>query len=363
MLTTEFNAAKRKVNKLIQTDKLEDAKSVILDFMKHYYASDCSMDKIDAWHDMMLGEIYFKLGKHDYAKGHLGMAAYKAEKHNDQIYFQRLNVLNYIALGQLRRAAYRLDDLLTIDPGQDISDILSAFQQKQYIPPRFRTKAQQAKYERSRPCLTPEQKTAIQRYDKTQLDLIARLDDKSIQEMMRDVSAEDVCYLIKFMDDPAFVMDDPAFADKIYRNLSIRAAILMKEDMECDFDRPVTLEEYRPALENIVSVFHRLIAKDIVVMPLTPEEEASIREYSKTAVSKFMDVDDQTFKKMIVESPADDIVAMVKFLDDPAFTERVCKNLSTRAAEMIKEEVALMPPMRLKEYQAICHRFVEMIDQ
>ncbi|MDR2192953.1 MAG: flagellar motor switch protein FliG [Treponema sp.] len=85
---------------------------------------------------------------------------------------------------------------------------------------------------------------------------IVMLDDKAIQKVMREVDGQELAKALKSVDQEV--------QDKIFRNMSKRAAGMLKEDME--FMGPVRLKDVEEAQQKIVSIIRRLEdAGDIVV--------------------------------------------------------------------------------------------------
>ena len=77
---------------------------------------------------------------------------------------------------------------------------------------------------------------------------IITLDDKSIQKVMRNVDNNDLSKALKSV--------DAEVQDKIFRNMSKRAAQMLKDDME--FMGPVRLKEVEETQQKIVSIIRKL---------------------------------------------------------------------------------------------------------
>lgn len=85
---------------------------------------------------------------------------------------------------------------------------------------------------------------------------IITLDDKSIQKVMRNVDNNDLSKALKSV--------DPEVQDKIFRNMSKRAAQMLRDDME--FMGPVRLKEVEEAQQKIVSVIRKLEEQGEIVV-------------------------------------------------------------------------------------------------
>lgn len=85
---------------------------------------------------------------------------------------------------------------------------------------------------------------------------IITLDDKSIQKVLRNIDNNDLSKALKSV--------DTEVQDKIYRNMSKRAAAMLKDDME--FMGPVRLKEVEEAQQKIVSVIRKLEEQGEIVI-------------------------------------------------------------------------------------------------
>ncbi len=92
---------------------------------------------------------------------------------------------------------------------------------------------------------------------------IVLLDDRAIQKVLREVDATDLAKALKSVDTDA--------QDKIYRNMSKRAAALLKEDME--FMGPVRLKDVEEAQQKIVNVIRKLEEQGDIVVARAGEDE------------------------------------------------------------------------------------------
>lgn len=77
---------------------------------------------------------------------------------------------------------------------------------------------------------------------------IVLLDDRSVQKMLREVDQNELAKALKGADSEV--------CDKIYRNMSKRAATMLKEEME--FLGPLSIKDVYEEREKIVSVIRRL---------------------------------------------------------------------------------------------------------
>lgn len=92
---------------------------------------------------------------------------------------------------------------------------------------------------------------------------IVLLDDRAIQKVLRDVDATDLSKALKSVDTDV--------QDKIYKNMSKRAAALLKEDM--DFMGPVRLKDVEETQQKIVNVIRKLEESGEIIVARAGEDE------------------------------------------------------------------------------------------
>ena len=92
---------------------------------------------------------------------------------------------------------------------------------------------------------------------------IVLLDDRAIQKVLREVDSNDLAKALKSVDSDA--------QDKVYRNMSKRAAALLKEDM--DYMGPVRLKDVEEAQQKIVNIIRKLEDQGDIVIARAGEDE------------------------------------------------------------------------------------------
>ncbi len=92
---------------------------------------------------------------------------------------------------------------------------------------------------------------------------VVLLDDKSIQKVLREVEQQELAKALKSV--------EAEVQEKIFRNMSKRAASLLKEDM--DFMGPIRLKDVEEAQQKIVSVIRKLEEQGEVVIARGGEDE------------------------------------------------------------------------------------------
>lgn len=92
---------------------------------------------------------------------------------------------------------------------------------------------------------------------------IVMLDDRAIQKVMREVDTQELAKALKAV--------DTEVQDKIFRNMSKRAAGMLKEDME--YMGPVRLKDVEEAQQKIVSIIRHLEDTGEIVIARSGEDE------------------------------------------------------------------------------------------
>ncbi len=92
---------------------------------------------------------------------------------------------------------------------------------------------------------------------------IVLLDDRAIQRVLREVDSQELSKALKSV--------DVEVQDKVFKNMSKRAAAMLKEDME--FMGPVRLKDVEDAQQKIVASIRRLEDSGEIVIARSGEEE------------------------------------------------------------------------------------------
>lgn len=92
---------------------------------------------------------------------------------------------------------------------------------------------------------------------------IINLDDRAIQKIIREVESKELALALKASSDEV--------GDRIYKNMSKRAAEMLKEDIE--FMGPVRLRDIEEAQQRVVSVIRRLEDAGEIVISRGGEDE------------------------------------------------------------------------------------------
>ncbi len=92
---------------------------------------------------------------------------------------------------------------------------------------------------------------------------VVLLDDKAIQKTLRELDNQDLAKALKAV--------DTEVQEKIFRNMSKRAASLLREDM--DFMGPVRLKDVEESQQKVVNIIRKLEEEGEIVVARAGEEE------------------------------------------------------------------------------------------
>jgi len=92
---------------------------------------------------------------------------------------------------------------------------------------------------------------------------IVMLDDRAIQKVLREVDTTELAKALKAVDSEV--------QDKIFRNMSKRAATLLKEDME--YMGPIRMKDVEEAQQKIVAIIRKLEEQGEIVVARGGEDE------------------------------------------------------------------------------------------
>ncbi|MCS6985652.1 MAG: flagellar motor switch protein FliG [Leptospiraceae bacterium] len=92
---------------------------------------------------------------------------------------------------------------------------------------------------------------------------IVLLDDKAIQKVLRELDNQDLAKALKSV--------DTEVQEKIFKNMSKRAATLLREDME--FLGPIRLKDVEEAQQKIVNIIRKLEEEGEIVVARAGEDE------------------------------------------------------------------------------------------
>jgi flagellar motor switch protein FliG len=102
-------------------------------------------------------------------------------------------------------------------------------------------------------------------------------------------------------------------------------------------------------------------ASESAIISALDEVEPEIASAVRNFMFSFEDVlklDDKSIQEMLREISTEDLSRALKMVDE-SMREKIYRNMSKRAAEMLKEEIQMMPPIRLSEVEGSQRKIVE----
>ena len=94
-------------------------------------------------------------------------------------------------------------------------------------------------------------------------DDVLKLDDKSTQELLREISSEDLARALKLVDE--------GMRDKIYKNMSKRGSEMLKEDIE--LMPPIRVSEVEASQRKIIEITKKLETEGRIVLLRSDEAD------------------------------------------------------------------------------------------
>lgn len=89
-----------------------------------------------------------------------------------------------------------------------------------------------------------------------------------------------------------------------------------------------------------------------------PELAAQIRNFM-FSFDDVLELDDKSLQELMKDVSSEDLARALKMVDE-TMREKIFKNMSKRGAEMLREEITLMPPIRISEVETSQRKIVEV---
>jgi len=91
---------------------------------------------------------------------------------------------------------------------------------------------------------------------------------------------------------------------------------------------------------------------------VNPDLASEIRNLMFT-FDDVLKLNDRDIRELLKEINKEDLIRAIKIVDQE-MKDKIFKNMSSRAAEMLKEDMELMPPIRLSEVEEFQRRIIEI---
>jgi flagellar motor switch protein FliG len=121
-------------------------------------------------------------------------------------------------------------------------------------------------------------------------------------------------------------------------------------------------EQQLGGVQAMASVLNKMTrASENAIMTSMEDADPELASQIRNFMFNFDDVlklDDKSLQELMKEVSAEDLSRALKLVDE-SMREKIFKNMSKRGAEMLKEEISLMPPIRLSEIETSQRKIVE----
>jgi len=198
------------------------------------------------------------------------------------------------------------------------------------------------------------------------LDALKWMDPRAVSELIRHEHPQIIAIVLAYL--------DPDQAAEILQQLpgGIRAEVVMR--IAClDGVQPSALSELDDVMEKQfagkgagkTSVLGGAKAAANIVNFLDPSQEGPLMEAINTAdqalgariqdlvfvFDNLMDIDDRSMQELLRQVPSDKLLLALKGTGDD-LKQKIFKNMSQRAAEMLRDDLEARGPVRLSEVEA-----------
>jgi flagellar motor switch protein FliG len=176
-------------------------------------------------------------------------------------------------------------------------------------------------------------------------DDIVMLDDHALMKVIPDLDSQELAKALKSADGKV--------QDAFFRNMSGRAAGMLKKEMEAM--EPVSVKDTEEARQKIASIVLQLedAAADKIILSMENEDPEPAGEIKRRGFA-FEDIvllDDSAIQKVMQEVDSQELAIALKSVD-PEVQNKIFRNMSKRAAEMLKEDMEYKKPLRFTERKA-----------
>ncbi|GBU26911.1 flagellar motor switch protein FliG [Treponema sp. R8-4-B8] len=146
---------------------------------------------------------------------------------------------------------------------------------------------------------------------------IVKLDDRSVQKVMREVDSQELAKALKGVNSEV--------RDKFFRNMTKRAAAMLKEDM--DYMGPIRLKDVEEAQKKIIYIIRYLEERDEIVIARA-EDKLIVGECIKTEFEweNLISIGDDDISRIIAEADYPTLLKSLK-LTSLEIIKKITKNM------------------------------------
>lgn len=137
----------------------------------------------------------------------------------------------------------------------------------------------------------------------------------------------------------------------------------MTKTLESEIVRGGDSEEHAGGVQVIAEILNRMSrASEKGILESLEESDPDLATEIRNRMFTFDDIfglDDRAMRILLEEVDREDLPRALKVVDDET-KEKIFSNLSKRAAEMLREDISLMPPIRLSEVEKSQRAIIEV---
>jgi flagellar motor switch protein FliG len=138
----------------------------------------------------------------------------------------------------------------------------------------------------------------------------------------------------------------------------------MTKTLESEMIRGGESEEHAGGVQVIAEVLNRMSrTSEKGVLESLEETDPDLVAEIRNRMFTFDDIfklDDRSMRILLEEVDREDLPRALKIVDDET-KQKVFRNLSKRAAEMLREDISIMPPIRLSEVEKSQRTIIEIV--
>lgn len=188
---------------------------------------------------------------------------------------------------------------------------------------------------------------------------------QTIALILSNLSAEQTSQVLVEFDEPLRndVLYRMATLGKVSPALLKEIEEVMETITETEISQNLSTMGGAKSVATILNKFNNATAK--TVLEHFDQKDSSLANEVKRLMFLFEDIiqiDDRGIQRLLREVDKKDLALSLKVADE-GLKEKIFKNMSERAQEMLKEELQYLGPVRLKDVEAAQTRIVEIVKQ
>ncbi len=209
-------------------------------------------------------------------------------------------------------------------------------------------------------------------FDNPIIDKLNEIDPKVMAEFTRTEHPQTIALIMVHLKPEKAAQVLEYFSPAIQYEITKRMATLKSVPREFIEEVAKTLEKelilgnsadlQMGGVQVIADILNRMNrSTENAIMTSLEDSDPELASQIRNFMFNFDDVlklDDKSLQELMKDVSAEDLSRALKMVDEMQ-RERIFKNMSKRGADMLREEISLMPPIRLSEVEASQRKIVE----